>query len=129
MNTGRQSSPFGMRGGRLHAGMDIAVGSGTPVYAPISGTASVLYDANGYGNYVDVKNGGFSVRMAHLRQVNVRSGQSVNVGTQIGFSGGGLSDPGHGSSTGPHLHFETRVNGNPVNPRNYPQYLPPGVKK
>ena len=115
------------RGSHIHAGIDISVSSGTPVLAVKSGTVSVGYDPSGYGNYIDVSHGGgWVTRYAHLRRVIVTGG-AVAQGQQIADSGGGAGDPGAGSSSTAHLHFELRNDGGgygfsgTVNPLNYLQ--------
>ncbi|MDQ1397007.1 MAG: hypothetical protein QOG64_2266 [Acidimicrobiaceae bacterium] len=111
---GPVSSPFGYRWGRLHAGIDISCGIGTPIHAAKSGTVIFAGQMSGYGNVIVIDHGGgFSTLYAHQSRLAVRDGQSVDQGAVIGYSG----NTGH--STGPHLHFETRVNANPQNPRPY----------
>jgi murein DD-endopeptidase MepM/ murein hydrolase activator NlpD len=107
-------SPFGMRWGRLHAGVDIAVPSGTPVHAAKAGKVLIAGWVSGYGNYTCVGHGGgLSTCYGHQERINVSVGQSVSQGQVIG-----LSDcTGH--CFGPHVHFETRINGVPVNPMGY----------
>lgn len=107
-------SPFGMRWGRLHAGVDIAIASGTPVVASASGTVSISGPVSGYGNYVCITHtGGLSTCYAHNTTNAVSVGQSVSQGQVIASSG----CTGH--CYGPHVHFETRVNGVPVDPYGY----------
>ena len=80
---------------------------------------------SGYGNCIEIEhnvNGEiFYSFYAHLSQINVKEGRIVTQGQIIGLQGGAKTDPGHGSSTGSHLHFEIRLsqNGNFQNPRNY----------
>lgn len=96
---------------RLHAGLDFAGSYGTPVGA--AGAGEVLYVGwrGGYGNTVIVDHGGaLATLYAHLSSISVADGQTVGVGTTVGRVGS------TGYSTGPHLHFETRVDGNPVDP-------------
>lgn len=103
---GQFTSPFGPRWGRLHAGIDIAVPTGTPVRAADSGTVVIAGWTGGYGNYVCVDTGGgLTVCGAHNSQIGVRVGQRVAQGQVIARSGN------TGNSTGPHVHFETRVGG------------------
>jgi peptidoglycan DL-endopeptidase CwlO len=107
-------SPFGMRWGRLHAGVDIAVPSGTPVRASASGRVAIAGWVGGYGNYTCIQHGGaLSTCYAHQSSIGVSVGQSVSQGQVIGSSG----CTGH--CFGPHVHFETRINGAPVNPMGY----------
>jgi murein DD-endopeptidase MepM/ murein hydrolase activator NlpD len=111
---GTLTSNFGMRWGRMHEGIDIAGGSGTPIGAAAAGTVIVAGQQSGYGNIVVVDHGnGLSTAYAHLSSISVGVGQSVGQGTVIG----GMGTTGH--STGVHLHFEVRVNGAPANPLNY----------
>ncbi len=108
---GRVSQEFS--GG--HPGMDIFAPCGTPTYAAKAGTVIIAGMNNGgYGNLVVIDHGGgFSTAYAHHQSLVVSVGQSVSQGQQVGFEGT------TGYSTGCHLHFETRVNGSVVNPRNY----------
>jgi len=107
-------SPFGMRWGRLHAGVDIAVPSGTPIRAAQSGRVVLLGWTGGYGNYTCVQHtGGLSTCYAHQSRYGTSNGASVSKGQVIGYVG----CTGH--CFGDHLHFETRINGSPVNPAGY----------
>jgi peptidoglycan DL-endopeptidase CwlO len=107
-------SPFGMRWGRLHAGVDIAVPAGTPIRAAKSGRVILMGWTGGYGNYTCVGHGGgLSTCYAHQSRYATSSGASVSQGQVIGYVG----CTGH--CFGDHLHFETRVNGAPVNPMGY----------
>ena len=107
------TSPFGQRWGRLHAGVDIGVGFGTPILAAAAGTIIYAGWLGGYGNLVVIDHGGgISTAYAHQQRIYVTGG-SVEQGQAIGEVG----STGH--SFGPHLHFEVRVNGNPVNPLGY----------
>jgi len=111
---GNITSPFGMRDGRMHNGIDIGVDYGTPVYAALDGVVGdVGYDSDGYGNYIVVEHAsGYTTLYAHLMNlVNIADvGQPVAKGEQIALSGS------TGRSSGPHLHFEIRLNNNPINP-------------
>jgi murein DD-endopeptidase MepM/ murein hydrolase activator NlpD len=108
------TSYFGWRWGRMHEGIDIAVGSGTPVVASASGTVIVAGWMGGYGNLVVVDHGnGIATAYGHNTSVAVGLGQSVAQGQVIAYSG----STGH--STGPHVHFEVRVNGGAVDPLGY----------
>jgi murein DD-endopeptidase MepM/ murein hydrolase activator NlpD len=107
-------SPFGMRWGRLHAGVDIAVPSGTPIRAAASGTVAIAGWVGGYGNYTCINHGGgMATCYAHQSSIGVSVGQSVKQGQVIGSSG----CTGH--CLGPHVHFEVRINGQPVDPMGY----------
>ena len=106
-------SPFGMRWGRLHAGIDIGVGYGTPIHAAASGTVIFAGWMGGYGNFVIVDHGGgLSTGYAHQSSIAVGGG-SVSQGLVIGY----VRCTGH--CFGPHLHFEVRINGSPVDPLGY----------
>ncbi|MEZ0293270.1 MAG: murein hydrolase activator EnvC [Solirubrobacteraceae bacterium] len=111
---GTFTSPFGYRWGRLHAGIDIAVPEGTPIRAADGGTVAIAGWTGGYGNYTCVNHGGgVSTCYGHQSRIAVSVGQSVSQGQVIGYSGN------TGNSTGPHLHFEVRIGGNPVDPMGY----------
>jgi murein DD-endopeptidase MepM/ murein hydrolase activator NlpD len=108
------TSGFGWRWGRLHAGIDLAVPVGTPVVAAASGTVIVAGWLGGYGNLVVIDHGnGIATAYGHNTSVTVGVGQSVAQGQLISYSG----STGH--STGPHVHFEVRINGTPVDPLGY----------
>ena len=108
------SSPFGMRWGRLHAGIDMPMPEGTGLRAADGGTVAIAGLTGGYGNYTCIQHGGgLSTCYAHQASISVSVGQSVSQGQVIGGSGN------TGNSTGPHLHFEVRVNGSPVDPLGY----------
>ena len=107
-------SPFGPRWGRLHAGIDIAAPAGTPIRAADSGTVVLLGVMGGYGNYTCVQHTGtLSTCYAHQSSFATSQGASVSQGQVIGSVG----CTGH--CFGDHLHFETRVNGSPVDPFGY----------
>ncbi len=106
-------SPFGQRWGRLHAGVDIAVPSGTPIRAAKSGVIALAAPYGGYGNYTCINHGGgLSTCYAHQSSFAITSG-SVSQGDVIGYVGC------TGSCFGDHLHFEVRVNGAPTDPMGY----------
>lgn len=108
------TSGFGWRWGRMHEGIDLAVGMGTPVVAAAAGTVIVAGWLGGYGNLVVVDHGnGISTAYGHNSSVTVGFGQYVAQGQLIAYSG----NTGH--STGPHVHFEVRINGSPVDPLGY----------
>lgn len=111
------SSPYGLRwnGSDFHPGVDIANNVGTPIRATADGRVTAAgWNAGGYGNMVDIDHGnGIVTRYGHASQVLVSVGQTVKRGQIIAYMGN------TGFSTGPHLHYEVRVNGNPVNPASY----------
>jgi murein DD-endopeptidase MepM/ murein hydrolase activator NlpD len=107
-------SPFGYRWGRLHAGIDIAVPYGTAIHAAASGTVVLAGWTGGYGNFTCIDHGGgLATCYAHQSSYAVSSGAQVAQGQVIGYVG----CTGH--CFGPHLHFEVRINGNPVDPLGY----------
>ena len=111
---GNRRDPFtGERKG--HSGMDLAVPTGTSVRAALPGTVTVsTYNQGGYGYYVMIDHGnGLSTLYGHNSQLLARVGQTVEAGDVIALSGS------TGRSTGPHLHFEVRINGERTNPRSY----------
>ncbi len=112
--SGPVTSPFGVRWGRMHEGIDIAASSGTPIHAAAAGTVIYAGWMEGYGNLVVIDHGnGLSTAYGHQSSIAVGNGQAVAQGQTIGYVG----TTGH--STGPHLHFEVRVNGSPVDPLGY----------
>ena len=107
-------SGFGMRWGRMHEGIDIGVGYGTPIHAAASGTVVFSGWMDGYGNFVIIDHGGgMATAYGHQSAIAVGGGQSVSQGQVIGYVG----CTGH--CFGPHLHFEVRINGSPVDPLGY----------
>jgi len=99
---------------RMHEGIDIANRSGTPIYAPADGIVIFAGIEGGYGKFLAVDHGyGIVTRYGHLDTILVKEGERVNRNTKLGNIGCS------GRCTGPHLHYEVRVNGVPVNPRNY----------
>jgi murein DD-endopeptidase MepM/ murein hydrolase activator NlpD len=112
--SGPVTSGFGLRWGRMHEGIDIAVAEGTPVRAAGAGTVIYAGWMGGYGNLVVVDHGnGLSTAYAHNSSLGVGVGQSVTAGQVVSYSGN------TGNSTGPHVHFEVRVNGSAVDPLGY----------
>jgi murein DD-endopeptidase MepM/ murein hydrolase activator NlpD len=112
--SGPVTSPFGWRWGRMHEGIDIAVPTGTPVRAAASGRVIIAGWMGGYGNLVVIDHGGgLSTAYGHNSSFAVGSGASVSQGQVVAYAGS------TGNSTGPHVHFEVRVNGAPVDPLGY----------
>jgi murein DD-endopeptidase MepM/ murein hydrolase activator NlpD len=112
--SGPVTSPFGMRWGRMHTGIDIGVPYGTPIRAAASGQVIYAGWMDGYGNLVFIDHGrGISTGYAHQSSIAVSNGQAVTQGQVVGYVG----CTGH--CFGPHLHFEVRVNGTPVDPLAY----------
>jgi murein DD-endopeptidase MepM/ murein hydrolase activator NlpD len=112
--SGPITSPFGWRWGRMHEGVDIGASTGTPIHAAASGTVIYAGWMSGYGNLVVVDHGnGLSTAYGHQSAIAVGNGSSVGQGQTIGYVG----CTGH--CFGPHLHFEVRVNGSPVDPLRY----------
>lgn len=114
------TSPFGNRTSpfsgilKFHEGMDIAAQTGTPVVSPADGVIIKAGFGTGYGNMVEISHGyGIKTLFAHNSRLNVKAGQHIKRGDVIAYVGDS------GSSTGPHLHYEVRVNGLPVNPVRY----------
>ena len=110
----RVTSPFGPRWGRLHAGTDMAAPMGTPIYATADGVVTYAGWSSGYGRLVKIQHEfGIETRYAHQSRIRVEVGQRVSRGDRIGDMGNS------GISTGSHVHYEVRVNGEPVNPMTY----------
>jgi murein DD-endopeptidase MepM/ murein hydrolase activator NlpD len=111
---GTQSSPFGMRWGRMHEGVDLAAPSGTPIRAAACGSVSFAGQQSGYGNIVCITHTSqFSTCYAHMSRFATSQGARVQQGQVIGYVGC------TGNCTGPHLHFETRINGQAQDPSRY----------
>jgi murein DD-endopeptidase MepM/ murein hydrolase activator NlpD len=99
---------------RMHTGADMRAGSGTPIRACRSGVVVIAGSQGGYGNAVVIDHGGgMGTLYAHQSALAVSNGQQVSAGQIIGYVGS------TGMSTGPHLHFEVRLSGNPVDPAPY----------
>ena len=108
------TSPFGWRWGRMHEGIDLGAAYGTPIVAAAAGTVIYAGWLGGYGNLTVIDHGGgLSTAYGHQSSIGVSVGQQVAQGEIIGNVG----STGH--STGPHLHFEVRVNGQAVDPLGY----------
>lgn len=114
---GYRRNPFGGRGYEFHAGMDIDGNRGDLVAAPGNGTVVTAGWEGGYGNLIEIDHGnGLTTRYGHLSRIGVQVGDQVQRGQLIGLIGS------TGRSTGPHLHYELRLNDKPINPR---RFLPP----
>lgn len=101
-----------------HSGLDIAVPQGTPIEAAESGVVAWARTGTQYGNYVMIiHEGGYATLYAHMSRMDVKTDDVVSKGEVIGLSGGRRGSPGAGLSTGPHLHFEIRKGGIPVDPK------------
>jgi murein DD-endopeptidase MepM/ murein hydrolase activator NlpD len=112
--SGPVTSPFGWRWGRMHTGIDIGASTGTPIHAAAAGRVIYCGWEGGYGNLVVLDNGGnLATAYAHQSAIAVACGQDVSQGALLGYVG----CTGH--CFGPHLHFEVRINGNPVDPLGY----------
>jgi len=120
------SSPFGMRLdpflGRpaIHTGIDLRGDIGEPAHATAAGRVTIAGREGGYGNMVEINHGnGLATRYGHLSKILVKVGQIVHIGDVVGLIGS------TGRSTGPHLHYETRINGEAVDPQ---KFLRAGVR-
>lgn len=118
--SGKISSPFGMRihpikkVNKIHEGVDISASSGDPILASASGIVEYSGYSNGYGYNVKINhNNGYHTIYAHASKLLVKNGEKVSKGQKIALVGS------TGLSTGPHLHFEIRINNNPVDPTQY----------
>ncbi len=110
---GTRVSPFG-GGTKFHKGLDISNRIGTPIIAPAEGTVIRSSPDGAYGNSVELNHGGGIVtKYAHMQRAVVREGEWVKRGQVLGYIGM------TGRTTGPHLHYEVRLNGVPVNPMRY----------
>jgi murein DD-endopeptidase MepM/ murein hydrolase activator NlpD len=115
-NFGGRHNPFGGYSFEFHTGQDIATAWGTPVAAAANGTVTFAGWQNGYGQIVVIDHGdGLTTRYGHLSRIDVAVGQNITRGDLLGNVGS------TGRSTGPHLHYEVRINDEPVDPM---QYLP-----
>jgi murein DD-endopeptidase MepM/ murein hydrolase activator NlpD len=114
---GFRRSPFGGRTYEFHAGMDIDGERGDQVIAPANGVVTEAGWKGGYGNMIEIDHGnGLKTRYGHLSRIEVEVGQPLSRGQLMAFVGS------TGRSTGPHLHYELRLNDRPINPR---RFLPP----
>mgnify|MGYP003681877632 CR=1 FL=1 len=119
------SSGFGYRrdpfsgGAAMHNGLDFRAPHGAPIHAAAAGTVSFVGVQSGYGNVVEISHGsGMVTRYAHMSRFNTQVGTEIAAGEVIG----GIGNTGR--STGPHLHFEVRIDGRPVNPRPFLETAP-----
>ena len=115
--TGRLSSRYGESSSlrrSIHTGLDIACASGTDIKATANGTITFAAYNGSYGNLVKIDHGnGIETWYGHCSKIYTKVGQTIKAGDVIAAVGS------TGNSTGPHLHFEIRINGNTVNPQNY----------
>jgi len=118
----QETSGFGVRSDPFsgaaahHLGVDIASPAGTPIFATADARVVKAQRAGGYGNMVELDHGnGYQTRYAHMQTIYVQPGQFIRRGTMVGLVGS------TGRSTGPHLHYEVRYNGQPLNPEPYIQ--------
>ncbi|NBQ27068.1 MAG: M23 family peptidase [Rhodobacteraceae bacterium] len=110
----RYTSGYGRRWGRMHYGTDFAAPHGTPIYASADGVVVHAGWASGYGRLIKIRHEfGYETRFGHLSKIRVNIGQKVSRGERIGDMGN------TGRSTGTHLHYEIRINGNAINPMKY----------
>ena len=116
----RLTSDYGMRthpvlgGRRSHKGVDLSAPTGTPIYATADGYISKAEWFSSYGKYVSIEHGAnLQTRFAHMSDIAVTAGSRVKKGDIIGYVGS------TGRSTGPHLHYEVRIDGKAVNPVPY----------
>jgi murein DD-endopeptidase MepM/ murein hydrolase activator NlpD len=114
------TSPFGVRmdpfvhEAAMHTGLDFRGETGEPIHATAAGTITVAGWSGGYGKMVEIDHGnGLATRYGHLSEIDVGVGDKIRIGQVIGKLGS------TGRSTGPHLHYETRVNGEAVNPQKF----------
>jgi murein DD-endopeptidase MepM/ murein hydrolase activator NlpD len=111
---GGRRNPFGGSSSEFHSGQDIAIAWGTPVQATAAGTVTFAGWQNGYGQVVVIDHGdGLTTRYGHLSAYSVAAGQQIAKGQTVGNVGS------TGRSTGPHLHYEVRLNDEPVDPKRY----------
>jgi murein DD-endopeptidase MepM/ murein hydrolase activator NlpD len=116
---GMRNDPFGGPSVEFHKGQDISAPTGTPIIATADGVVVIAGWVKGYGNGIYIDHGnGISTRYGHLSRIDVVVGQTIKRGEHLGLVGS------TGRSTGPHLHYEVRINGQAVNPL---PYLPSAV--
>jgi murein DD-endopeptidase MepM/ murein hydrolase activator NlpD len=116
---GMRNDPFGGPSVEFHKGQDISAPTGTPVNATADGVVVIAGWVKGYGNGIYIDHGnGISTRYGHLSRIDVVVGQQIKQGQHLGLVGS------TGRSTGPHLHYEVRINGQAINPLTYLPTLP-----
>jgi murein DD-endopeptidase MepM/ murein hydrolase activator NlpD len=112
-----RNNPFGGSSVEYHKGQDISAPTGTPINATADGVVTIARWVKGYGNGIYIDHGnGITTRYGHLSRIDVVEGQTVKRGQHLGLVGS------TGRSTGPHLHYEVRIDGQPMSPL---LYLPP----
>lgn len=118
------TSPFGermhpiLKVRKMHTGIDFGTGMDAEIYAAADGKVTLAKYSKTYGEYIVVEHkNGYSTIYAHLHKYSIQLGDMVKKGQVIGLTGT------TGRSTGPHLHYEVRINGTPVNPSGYLSYL------
>ena len=111
---GGRANPFSGYGGEIHLGLDFRGEVGDPVKATASGVVNYASMQNGYGNIVRITHeNGYETLFAHLSQIDVQMGQTIKAGDVVGKLGS------TGRSTGPHLHYEIRKDGTPIDPERF----------
>ena len=121
---GFRRNPFGGRSYEFHAGMDIDGDKGDLIVSPARGIVTNAGWKGGYGNLIEIDHGnGLTTRYGHLSKVETREGDVVQRGQLIGLVGS------TGRSTGPHLHYELRLNKKPINPRRFLPLTPNKIEK
>ncbi|MDQ3179612.1 MAG: M23 family metallopeptidase [Acidobacteriota bacterium] len=120
---GFRRNPFGGRSYEFHAGMDIGGDRGDLIVAPANGVVINADWQGGYGNMIEIDHGsGLTTRYGHLSRIGVQVGETIQRGQAIGLIGS------TGRSTGPHLHYELRLNDKPINPRRFLPPEPPEIR-
>jgi murein DD-endopeptidase MepM/ murein hydrolase activator NlpD len=98
----------------MHTGLDFRGDTGEPIHATAAGTVVSAGWSGGYGKMVEIDHGnGLSTRYGHLSEIDVNVGDDIRIGQVIARMGS------TGRSTGPHLHYETRIDGDPVDPERF----------
>lgn len=121
---GFRRNPFGGRTYEFHPGMDIDGERGESVFAPANGTVIKAGWTGGYGNMIEIDHGnGLTTRYGHLSKIEIEVGDEIVRGQEIGLIGS------TGRSTGPHLHFELRLNDRSINPRHFLPAEPVNITK